>query len=92
MLVDLEVDNIKSIMAENIESVLERGEKLDTLELKAEELSFAAKEFMKAVSDIAYCFTEFFTNIPECFNIASDKVHNQCLHIQCTWLYCICGK
>ena len=50
----LELDNIKSIMAENIESVLQRGEKLDTLELKAEELNLAATKFMKAVSYV-YC-------------------------------------
>ena len=46
----LELDNIKSIMAENIESVLQRGEKLDSLELKTEELNLAATTFMKAVS------------------------------------------
>ena len=77
----LELDNIKSIMAENIESVLQRGEKLHSLELKTEELNLAATTFMKAVSYV-YCL--LCTNIPECFNIVSDKVHNQCLHIQCT--------
>ena len=50
----LELDNLKSIMADNIESVLQRGEKLDTLELKTEELNLAATKFMKAVSYV-YC-------------------------------------
>ena len=50
--VKLAVENVKSIMAENIEHVLERGEKLDTLELRAEELSLSATQFMKAVSCI----------------------------------------
>ena len=50
--VKLAVENVKSAMAKNIESVLERGEKLDTLELRAEELSLSATEFMKAVSYI----------------------------------------
>ena len=50
--VKLAVENVKSVMAKNIESVLERGEKLDTLELQAEELNLSATEFMKAVSYI----------------------------------------
>ena len=50
----LELDNIKSIMADNIESVLQRGAKLESLELKTEELNLAATAFMKAVSYV-YC-------------------------------------
>ena len=52
------VVDVKSLMAENIEQVLERGEKLDSLELQAEELSLSAKEFKKTVSEsyIIYYF------------------------------------
>ena len=56
----LELDNIKSIMADNIESVLQRGEKLNALELKTEELNFAVNEFMKTVSCIVYCCRIFY--------------------------------
>ena len=45
--VKLADEDIKPAMEEKF---LERGEKLDTLELQAEELSFSAKKFMKAVS------------------------------------------
>ena len=62
----LELDNIKSIMAENIESVLQRGEKLDTLELKTEELNLAATRFMKAVSYI-YCLLCILQNFLQTF-------------------------
>ena len=56
----LELDNIKSIMADNIESVLQRGEKLNALELKTEELNLAVNKFMKTVSYIVYCCRIFY--------------------------------
>ena len=62
----LELDNIKSIITDNIESVLQRGEKLDTLELKTEELNLAATTFMKAVSYV-YCLLCLLQNFLETF-------------------------
>jgi len=40
-----QVEEIKSVMNQNIEQVLYRGERLDTLELKAEELESQAQQF-----------------------------------------------
>ena len=49
--VKLAGEDIKPAMEENF---LERGEKLDTLELQAKELSFSAETFMNAVSYTVY--------------------------------------
>ena len=42
-----QVEDIKSVMNENIEKVLERGERLDLLEERAESLSFASMMFKR---------------------------------------------
>ena len=40
-----EIMKVKSVMEENIAQVLERGEKLDELQLKAEQLNVEARRF-----------------------------------------------
>lgn len=43
----LQVDEVKNIMVENIEKVLERGEKIELLVDKTDDLRFQAEKFQK---------------------------------------------
>lgn len=45
--VQKKVDEVKNIMVENIEKVLERGEKLEVLQDKTDDLRFQAEKFQK---------------------------------------------
>ena len=42
-----QVEEVKAVMEANIEPVLQRGERLDTLQLQAEELNVQAEKFKK---------------------------------------------
>lgn len=53
--VQQELDKTKAILHETIESVLDRGEKLDDLVNKSDELSFASKQFYRQAKKTNSC-------------------------------------
>ena len=48
-----EMDNIQELMTKNISEVMERGERLDNLEAKSEELRESAKLFSHSAGKLA---------------------------------------
>ncbi|KAK2952043.1 putative Synaptobrevin like protein [Blattamonas nauphoetae] len=50
-----EIDEVKMIMVENIDKILERGEKIDDLVAQSEELDTAAKSFYKGSKKMKGC-------------------------------------
>ncbi|XP_069781513.1 vesicle-associated membrane protein 8 isoform X1 [Narcine bancroftii] len=48
-----QVDDVKGIMTQNIEKVLDRGEKLDDLIIKTDDLQATADSFQKTSTKIA---------------------------------------
>ena len=50
-----ELDQTKAILHETIESLLDRGEKLDDLVGKSDALSFASKQFYKQAKKTNSC-------------------------------------
>jgi synaptobrevin homolog YKT6 len=51
-----ELDKTKAILHETIESVLDRGEKLDDLVKQSDELSFASKQFYRQAKKTNSCW------------------------------------
>lgn len=51
-----ELDKTKAIMHQTIESVLDRGEKLDDLVNKSDQLSYASKQFYKQAKKTNSCW------------------------------------
>ena len=63
MKIQKELDETKIVLHKTIESVLERGEKIDTLVAKSNDLSGASKQFYKQVScrhPWMYCYVRCF--------------------------------
>jgi hypothetical protein len=54
--VQAELDKTKTILHETIESVLDRGERLDDLVNKSNELSFASKQFYRQAKKTNSCW------------------------------------
>jgi hypothetical protein len=54
--VQAQIDNVKEVMVENIDRVLERGEKIELLVDKTEKLNQQAFKFEKTVSGVLSCF------------------------------------
>lgn len=54
--VQQELDKTKAIMHQTIESVLDRGEKLDDLVNKSDALSYASKQFYKQAKKTNSCW------------------------------------
>lgn len=50
-----EIDDIKDIMHVNIEKIIQRGDSIQDLLIKSENLSFSSKAFLKGTKDLNSC-------------------------------------
>ncbi|KAJ3339778.1 hypothetical protein HDU93_007777 [Gonapodya sp. JEL0774] len=50
--VQAQVDDVVNVMQQNIQKVVERGEKLETLQTKTDDLAMGAMQFKKGASGV----------------------------------------
>ncbi len=76
--VKLQIDNVKDVMIENIDRVLERGEKIELLVDKTDKLNHQAFKFEKSVTDMSNLFYILLKNII----IFVKKITFSCVNIR----------
>lgn len=84
MKIQKELDETKIVLHKTIESVLERGEKIDTLVEKSDGLNAQSKMFYKQVSNLDPLYPrimELGPNINVCFFLGQEAEFVLCCHV-----------